>query len=72
MKDVWVERVQDIGINEIMQEGVKAVGPLTWTCVDYLETFEELWNSTIKKQDLNKYGWEANPWVWVIEFERVV
>ena len=30
----------------------------------------ELWNSTIKKSDLNRYGWDANPWVWVIEFER--
>lgn len=24
-----------------------------------------------KKQDLDKYGWKANPYVWVIEFERV-
>ena len=30
----------------------------------------ELWNSTIKKSDLDRYGWDAKPWVWVIEFER--
>ena len=30
----------------------------------------ELWNSTIKKSDLDRYGWSANPYVFVIEFER--
>ena len=30
----------------------------------------ELWNNTIKKSDLDRYGWDANPWVWVVEFER--
>ena len=29
----------------------------------------KLWNSTIKKSDTDRYGWDANPWVWVIEFE---
>lgn len=32
---------------------------------------KELWNSTIKKSDLDRYGWEANPWVYVISFERI-
>lgn len=41
---------------------------------DYFEgnqkmMFEELWNSTLKKGDLESYGWDANPWVWVVEFE---
>lgn len=34
------------------------------------DAFSYLWNSTIKKSDLTCYGWNANPWVWVIEFER--
>lgn len=34
------------------------------------ESFGYLWDSTIKKADLSLYGWNANPWVWVIEFER--
>lgn len=29
-----------------------------------------LWDSTIKKSDIDRYGWDANPWVWAIEFER--
>ena len=31
--------------------------------------FPELWDSTITKADRDTYGWEANPWVWVIRFE---
>lgn len=34
------------------------------------DAFSYLWNSTIKKSDFDRYGWDANPWVWVIEFER--
>lgn len=34
------------------------------------DAFSYLWNSTIKPSDFDRYGWGANPWVWVIEFER--
>lgn len=34
------------------------------------EHFIEIWDRTIKKSDIDRYGWDANPWVWVIEFER--
>ena len=34
-----------------------------------LHDFKNLWNSTIKKQDLDRYGWNANPYIWIIKFE---
>lgn len=34
------------------------------------DSFSSLWNTTVPLNDWDNYGWEVNPWVWVIEFER--
>ena len=70
--DVRVERLKDIG--DCTKEGIAPGTHATAHMNDYDERcdFAALWNSTIPKKDLDKYGWEANPWVWVIEFERVM
>ncbi len=30
-----------------------------------------MWDSTLKPKDRALYGWQANPWVWVVAFEKV-
>lgn len=72
--DVRVERLQDITEDGAKEEGAnfkngKNVGLEEKMRRTAIERFAEIWNSTIKKTDIDRYGWDANPWVWVIEFE---
>lgn len=70
--DVRVERLQDIDGKDVLNEGLNChVHPkAAYFDCNQQEMFEKFWNSTIKKSDIDSYGWAANPWVWVIEFER--
>ena len=68
--DVRVERLQDITADSIRNEGLSSLAVHCGDMEIALKEWENLWNSTIRKSDLERYGWEANPWVWVIEFER--
>lgn len=40
------------------------------TLDDVRQTFAELWDSTIEASKQEHYGSDADPWVWVIKFER--
>lgn len=66
--DVRVERLQKITEVQAQAEGCNS-GLLTGACTARGQ-FEDLWNTTIKKSDIDRYGWDANPYVFVIEFER--
>lgn len=75
--DVRVERLQEITEAGAEAEGaVNNIGMIHAPDNEYdhihtaKEHFIEIWNSTIKKSDIDRYGWDANPYVWVIEFER--
>lgn len=70
--DVRVERLQDMTSEQISREGVEVEYPHVLNGEEKRYAFSTLWNSTIKKSDLDRYGWNASPWVWVIEFERCV
>lgn len=36
-----------------------------------INKFKQVWNSTIDLSKLDTCGWEANPWVWAISYERI-
>ena len=74
--DARVERLQDMTDDDAEAEGaIDNRGFIHSPENEYdriytaREHFIEIWDRTIKKSDIDRYGWDANPWVWVIEFE---
>lgn len=72
---VRLERLQAIKPEECVDEG--AVKRPYYTrrgdlvvVGRYKKEFAQLWDSTVKKSDLDRFSWEANPWVWRITFEK--
>ncbi len=60
--DVRVEQVQDISEVDVKAEGVSTDGN------DWQDHFKNLWDGINLKRG---YGWDVNPYVWVIEFKCV-
>lgn len=78
--DVRAEQLQMITETQAKREGAIPAfeyntpeGPVIVSDEDgyYILGFKGLWNSTIKPADRALYGWDVNPWVWVISFERI-
>ncbi|MFG1172231.1 hypothetical protein AAFN90_01225 [Erwiniaceae bacterium CAU 1747] len=68
-----IEKIQDISDDDIMAEGVQFDS-------HFLNSFFTLQNETVSPKQAYRqawtaqYGdtsWEVNPWVWVIDFERI-
>ena len=70
--NVRLERLQDVTGESALAEGADKYIHTNGTLNEdqTITSFIGIWNSTIKKSDLGIYVWDANPWVWVIEFER--
>ena len=60
---VRVERVQDMSNEDAEREGFRWCNE-----ADPVDMFMCLWNKLNAKRD---YGWDVNPWVWVISFRRL-
>jgi len=79
---VRVERLQEITEEDAMKEGIEERpggfqilnpegGYFRTVCPR--QTFQSLWDSINghPRKDGKDISWDANPWVWVVEFERV-
>ena len=80
VKDVRAERVQDISVEDVIADGAGGVDneirnpdPEThesiraWNRGWAQHVFSKRWDARNAKRG---HGWDRNPWVWVIEFER--
>jgi hypothetical protein len=80
IKEIRAERLQDISVEDAISDGQvfksenywhSTLHPTkgTYQCwTTAKEAFSKLWNATHKKPEEK---WEANPWVWVINFEVI-
>ena len=83
--NVRVERLQDISFIDALNEGIEPriteydgrldhseiAEAYSISCQkECIDAFHKLWDSTIKKSELDRYGWNANPWVFVYQFDR--
>lgn len=59
--EVKVERLQEMKREDAEAEGI-GDSPL------WRPAFKQLWDSINAKRG---YGWDANPWVWVVSFEKL-
>ncbi len=67
--EVRVEQLMKIDIRDIHPEGIRLPEDKVgyWGKL-YVDAFHNLWDSLNAKHG---YGWDTNPWVWVIEFKRL-
>lgn len=72
VKSVRVERVQEISAADVDAEGYPQGGTEPQCLQTMTEIrrswYRDLWDSINAERG---FGWAANPWVWVVEFERI-
>ncbi len=66
--DVRVERVQEIDAEGAWEEGFREHDDGSLLEEESVDAFRWTWDAIYAAKGL---GWDANPWVWVCEFEKV-
>ena len=73
--DVRVEHIKGMKLTDFLKEGVilrpEAFNDPENAYWQARTKFREIWDNTIKKADFEQYKFDVNPFVWVIEVERI-
>ena len=65
--NVRVDQVQEISIEDIYAEGCRPISS-DEDGSELYEWYSDLWDELNAKRG---YGWDINPWVWVLEFKKL-
>lgn len=69
--NVNVDRLQKMSAQDSLDEGIKlSLDGILRQNESPLMPFARYWDSRIKAEEKDLYGWSANPFVWIISFER--
>lgn len=69
VSNVKVKKLQEMQYEDFQVEGAVAIRFSTEE--ELKKSFVEIWDGTLTKEKLEMYSWDVNPYVFVIEFERV-
>lgn len=74
VKSVKAENLQEMTLDDFLKEGVvirpEAFNDPENAYMQARDAFIAIWDSTVSGGQQALYGWDANPWVWAIEFDR--
>ena len=70
VKEVRPERLQSIDADDLRAEGFASMTVFFGDMDIALLEWKTHWDDKLKGKEVQSFGWDANPWVWRIEFER--
>ena len=68
VKEIVLQRLQDMRPEDALAEGIEMYGSSTSAPFNAMDDFRRLWDKLNKARG---FGWESNPFVWVVRFSRI-
>lgn len=67
--NVCIARLQNMYASDACKEGLHPIRPMSADAM--VEIFIHKWNASLQYVDMDRFCWDANPWVWIIDFDVI-